>query len=344
MIRSAGTLGLVCVLWLPALPGTAGKPAALQAVAMPEADRLRIAEAFRLADALGNRVWPDWDKAPFAVLLVTPEHEFLVRHPKPTEDFTLVGEDAALKGKVWARKRKHPTHLLATFPAVGGVPTVVIGQAENTEAKTSTRWVITLLHEHFHQLQNSQPRYYADVDALGLARGDQTGMWMLNYPFPYTAPEVKEHFTVLCKALAGALRARQQPEFSQKLASYMAARKKFQALLKADDAKYFAFQVWQEGIARYTECHLAELAAADYTPSKAFQELKDYTPFREVARALLSAIEKELETVQLDKAKRTVVYNFGAAEGLVLDRAHPDWRKRYFAEKFSLDGHFRPEP
>src|SRR5262245_42881723 len=104
MFRSACTLGLLSALCLPPVPGMAGKPAALQAVAMPEADRLRIAEAFRLDDALGNRVRPDWDKAPFAVLLVTPEHEFLVRHPKPTEDFALVGEDVALRGKVWVRK------------------------------------------------------------------------------------------------------------------------------------------------------------------------------------------------------------------------------------------------
>src|SRR5947208_16112695 len=94
------------------------------APSLPNTDRIRIAEAFRLADALGNRVWPDWDKAPFAVLLVTPEHEFLIRHPKPSDDFTLTGEDAVLKHKVWFRQRKNPTNFLATFPAVGGVPTI----------------------------------------------------------------------------------------------------------------------------------------------------------------------------------------------------------------------------
>ena len=35
--------------------------------------------------------------------------------------------------------------------------------------------------------------------------------------------------------------------------------------------------------------------------------------------------------------------SFGAAEGLVLDRARPDWRKRYFENKFTLDPHFRFE-
>jgi hypothetical protein len=97
---------------------------------LPEMDRVRIAEAFRLADAIGNRVWPDWDKAPFAILLVTPEYEFLMRHPRPSEDFTAIPEANDSKQKVWFRKRQFSPNLLATFPAVGGIPTIVIGQAE----------------------------------------------------------------------------------------------------------------------------------------------------------------------------------------------------------------------
>jgi hypothetical protein len=314
---------------------------AQEAAALPAADRIRIAEAFRLADALGNRVWPDWDKAPFGVLLVTPDREFLIRHAKPSDDFILVGEDADLRGKVWQRPRKFPTQLLATFPAVGGVSTVVIGQAENTESKTSTRWVITLLHEHFHQFQDRQPRFYAEVDALGLARGDTTGMWMLNFPFPYTDAEVKSHFSAMARLLGQALAARESPDFRDRFTAYVESRAKFRSLLKADDYKYFAFQIWKEGIARYTEYHLARLAAAEYKPSKEFQKLKDYVSFEEVAQDILSRMQKELESVQLDRAKRTVVYNFGAAEGLILDRARPEWRKQYFEEKFTLDKHFR---
>ena len=41
-------------------------------------DRTRLAEVFRLADLLGDRIWTNWSKAPFAVLLVTPTYEFLI--------------------------------------------------------------------------------------------------------------------------------------------------------------------------------------------------------------------------------------------------------------------------
>jgi len=121
-------------------------------------DRIRLAEAFRLADEIGNDVWPGWSKAPFAVLLVTPDYEFLIRHPKPSDDFAKLAYDPVLKSDVYYRKRTFPKTFLATFPAISGsmISTIVVGQAENTWVKTSTPWVITLLHEHFHQLQDSQ--------------------------------------------------------------------------------------------------------------------------------------------------------------------------------------------
>src|SRR5687767_6086355 len=104
-------LALVCVFLFHAAAASAR-----QKPRLPEVDRTRLAEAYRLGDALGNRVWPGWDKAPFAVLLVTPEYEFLVRHPKPSSNFTLVGYDPLLKSSVHLRKRTHPVNLLATFP------------------------------------------------------------------------------------------------------------------------------------------------------------------------------------------------------------------------------------
>ena len=70
-----------------------------------EPDRIRLAEAFRLADAIGNEVWPGWSSAPFAVLLVTPEQEFLIRHPAPSPDFVAGDDDSLLGSRVYARPR-----------------------------------------------------------------------------------------------------------------------------------------------------------------------------------------------------------------------------------------------
>jgi hypothetical protein len=309
----------------------------LAAPALAEIDRVRLREVFRLGDRIGDRVWPGWSKAPFAVLLVTPDFEFLVRHPKPSADFTKLGYDALLKQQVYYRKRNFSPQLLATFPAISGSinSTIVVGQAENTMAKTSVPWVIMLLHEHFHQLQDSQPNFYSDVNALNLAHGDQTGMWMLNYAFPYERIPVQEQFATMSKLLAAATGAPKR-ERAQKVREYLEARRKFQDMLGLDDYKYLSFQFWKEGIARYTEYRVAQMAATKYRVSKEFRALKDYQSFAEVARATRERIFRQLVTQKLGEAKREVVYPFGAAEGLLLDQINPGWRRRYFVEKFDL--------
>lgn len=308
--------------------------------ALREVDRTRLAEAFRLSDQLGDDIWAGWSKAPLAVLLVTPDKEFLIRHPQPSKDFTSIGYDTKLKSEVYYRDRKFATNLLATFPAVGGISTIVIGQAENTASKTSTPWVITLMHEHFHQLQDAQPGFYKDTEALNLSRGDQTGMWMINYPFPYETAAVSQQFAVLVRLLAEAIETKPQALFNAKLSEYLEARNTLQQMLSADDYKYFSFQLWKEGIARYTELRVAQWAAAKYRPTREFQTLKDFTTFNSAADQVHKGILHELSTLKLENYKRVAFYPIGAAEGLLLDRSNPKWRRRYFAEKFDNSVYF----
>ena len=305
-----------------------------------EVDRIRLAEAFSIGGSLSDRVWKDWGKAPFAVLLVTPEYEFLIRHPQPSKDFTLIGYDAMLKGDVYFRKRIFGPGLLAAFPAVGGVSTIVIGQAENTDKKTSTPWVIAMLHEHFHQLQDSQPNAYTETQALNLSRGDQTGMWMLNYAFPYSSPEVRDYFSVLSRLMVEALQAKNRSLFSTKLAAYLEARQQLQKMLSSDDYKYFSLQMWKEGLARYTEYRIAKLAAQNYKPTRQFRTLKDFTSFETVADQILDTIMKELSQLRLENSGRVAFYPLGAGEGLLLDRANPKWQSRYFVDKFYIEKYF----
>lgn len=149
---------------------------AYAAPAIEQIDRIRIAEAYRIGEKLQDKLWQGWSKAPFGMLLITDEHEFLIHHPKPNAEFTFIGYDELLKSEVFVRPRKFHKNFLATFPAFGPTPVIVIGKAENTTDKTSSRWVFVVLHEHFHQLQYSRPGYFSDVNALGLNGGDQTGL------------------------------------------------------------------------------------------------------------------------------------------------------------------------
>ncbi len=303
---------------------------------LPSQDRLRLSEAFRLADSVGDRLWPMWNRAPFAVLLVTQDKEFLIRHPRPSPEFQFATYDRLLKTRVYIRGRTFDLGFLATFPAVSGIPTIVVGQAEATTAKSSTPWVVTILHEHFHQLQTSQPTYYAEIERLGLARGDNTGMWMLNYAFPYDDDRVDKQFSMLCSQLAELLEVPKREDVSGRLTAYLKLRRSLRELLKPDDYRYLSFQLWQEGIARYTEYHAALRASQSYEPGQGFRSLADFTPYADVATAMRERIVRELTAMDLAKNRRTAFYAMGAAEGLLLDRVNPGWRGRYFEVKFDL--------
>ncbi len=314
----------------------ASRTAAQSAPHMSATDQTRIREAFNLASRLGDHIWPGWHDAPFALLLVTPEVEFLVHHASPTPEFMRAGSDTLVGAQLFYRKRVFSTGMQATFPAVNGVNTVVIGQAELTGDKTSTRWVLTVLHEHFHQLVYSAPGYYADVSRLGLAHGDETGMWMLNYPFPYDSACVQEKFLSMSHALLDALAQVDETALKKKTAIFTRAQREFRESVPAEAAKYFDFQLWQEGVARYTEVVLGELAKRNYVPLPDFSALPDFTPYGTVASAIRNNIMTDLGSLSLAKARRIVVYSVGAAEALLLDRVRPEWKRDFLMHRFRL--------
>ena len=300
---------------------------------LPADDGIRIREFYRLAAQVQDKIWPNWSTVPAPLILVTKETEFLTHHGSPPPEFKKIADD------FYVRPRQHPLGLQATFPAFGPPAVIVIGEPRNTQSKTSTPWLVTVMHEHFHQLQYGQPGYYQAVEALGLARGEKSGMWMLNYPFPYDKPEVAQEFARLRNLLLAAVSEADRKKFTALARQYTAERKKFFALVSADDHKYFSFQLWQEGIARYTQVKAAE-AAAEYQPTAEFAALADYEPFSAYAARARKETLDELKQADLAKMKREAVYSFGGAEGLLLDRINPKWKEEYFKELLSTDGLF----
>jgi hypothetical protein len=300
-------------------------------------DRIRIAEAFRIGEKLQDQLWTGWRAAPFSLLFVTDENEFLIRHPKPNDEFRSIGYDKLLRSEVFVRPRKFQPNLLATFPAFGMSPVIVIGKAENTSDKTSTRWVFVLLHEHFHQLQYSQPDYYTRVNALDLSGGDTTGMWQINFAFPYEKTDVAKKFKEASMLLLETYRAPNEKARNEGLGRFYISRNELRSMISPADYRYMSFQNWQEGIARYTQYRMAELASRKLKPSRAFRKLSDFTTFQAEADRLLKMTLDELRDLDLAEWKRTVFYPFGAVEGLILDQTDPRWRIRYLESKFSLD-------
>lgn len=297
-------------------------------------DRARIKETIDINKNFGEKVWQGISETPFSILLVTDSVEFLINHPYPSLEFSLLNYDTLLQTEIFYRKTTFSKHLLATF-TVEGLSCVVIGTPENTGLST-TAWITTLLHEHFHQYQEYSPDFFSNVAELELTGGDQTGMWMLNYPFPYSNDNIVQQYNKYVNALSRAVRSIDKKGFDQKLELYLSERKEFRRVLDTSDYKYFSFQVWKEGIARYTEYKFLQLLE-NYHPSPEVAALTDFIPFHEYREKLYESELNSLKNLELDKNQRVCFYAIGFAEGLILDNLDTEWHHKYLTDKFFVE-------
>lgn len=298
-------------------------------------DKIRIRESMLISEKYGDNIWKGINAIPFTIILVTDSIEFLIKHPSPSDDFKFLTEDSVLGAAIFYRKAQYPKHLLATFPAVKGVNCIVVGTPENT-GKNSTEWILTVLHEHFHQYVYSQPDYYQSVAALDLAAGDQTGMWMLKYPFPYGNERINKQYQSYISALLSAITFKSNTSV---LNAFKFERNKLKQIMAPADYRYFSFQLWQEGIARYTEYKFMELLK-NYSPSKELITLKDFISFNEYKAVFYKAEINKLKHLSLKKDKRICFYTAGFAEGILLDKLNPAWKDKFFDRKFYLESYY----
>jgi len=281
----------------------------------PEPLAPEIATLRAFARERGDAVWPGFGAAPFGLLLIRGEREILLCHPTAPPGFTAEGRDAATGCPRLGRPRGAlPAGLLAAMPIFGPPATIVMGTPEATRLGAA-RWRSTILHEHFHQWQAALPDYYARVGALDLAGGDETGMWMLNFAFPYEDAPTTAAFAETSRALAAALAARGGDAFAARLADYLARRRAFAAAAGERNWRYFEFQLWQEGIARWTE-----LALGRASPDPAMRADADV---RE------AEIRRALDHPDLAGQQRLAVYAMGAGEALLMEACRAPWRSLY---------------
>jgi hypothetical protein len=300
-----------------------------------EADRIRIKEANIISSKYGDNIWKGYNDVPFIIILVTDSIEFLIDHPNPSDDYIFLINDEVLDSKIYYLKTQFNPQFLATFPAVNGLSCIVVGTPENTN-KNSSEWIITLLHEHFHQYQSTHPGYYENINQLSLSGGDQTGMWMLNYPFPYESIAIKDQFKSFTESLYLSVTSINNKDFEKKLMLYIKERERLKNVMPAADYRYFSFQLWQEGLARHTEYIFLDLLK-NYTPSKEISALPDFEPFGALKKKMYDEEMKKLKENNLDQSQRNSFYTVGFAEGILLDKLNKDWRSRYFEDMFYIE-------
>lgn len=273
--------------------------------------------------------WPEWNQTEMPLLLIDEEREFAFNTSSTDATFT--------KDKYPTRPASFNKQFLATFPLLNNQPTIVVGTPKNT-GKSSEGWTTTLLHEHFHQLQFSRPNYYSAQKALDLHKGDQTGMWMLNHPFPYEDESVNTKMKLIAKNLLSLDSVEEQ----KVLTKHKQLKESLRKEIGNEHYKYLNLQLWQEGYARFLEMELTN----DWLNH--FDEIKQ-DQFSRFEIQNLANEQKQQVKIHLTKSspkdlKRVYFYALGAAEAQLIAKTNPYWKEQYFDSLFTTDHLLKMNP
>jgi hypothetical protein len=163
----------------------------------------------------------------------------------------------------------------------------------------------------------------------------------LNYPFPYTDDKVNSSFNNLKSKLTGALLKTANDSLPYAAADYVEAKKTFEKSISEKDMRYLEFQLWQEGVARYTEYKvMSYLLKNNFKFSEEFKALPDFIPINEYYGKRLKGLMEEIQNMSLAENQRGCFYPMGALEGMILDVYKPDWKKNYYTSWFNTTKFF----
>lgn len=274
--------------------------------------RLMIRDGRRIVAESGDIVWPGIGTVTLPIDLIENDREILFcgRH---APGFTPAAIDPVTGCGMQWRKRELPVDLAAAS-TMGDQPLIQMGLPGTLELSRA-QWIVTLLHESFHQYQASLPGYQAAVDAIGVDLDKPGSGWFLSYPFPYARHDVVAAFARMNRC-ARAFLANKSPAKARQLASdYVTARREAEAVVGARDWRYYEFQVGQEGVARWYELRLARSAGRRDRAIAAVATDK--------WGGLVTSL-RATEAQGLNIWKRNALYVFGAVEAEMLDQTAPD--------------------
>ncbi len=273
----------------------------------------------------GDSIWENISDTPLRILLITDSLEYLFNHDSPNASFEWYQYDSSLCTNIYVRPRKFPVFLRATFPAVNGIDCIVAGNTQNTE-KSDEDWIIMLLHEHFHLYQNENPQYKKNISLLAQKISKGNDNWMLDYNFPYNDTIINELFKEYTSSVYNISMVLNNKNTNERVIPYVPDLSKIQNLMDPDDYDYFRFQIWQEGIATYTEYQYLKILSKN---SNSFKESRalDYALKDE---KLLKDYTKYLLETDLRKSQRNLFYSLGLLEGIINDEINPEWKTEYF--------------
>ncbi len=325
------------VLLLVTTSGLAAAPEASST--LPDRDASMIAEAYHLWESLGETVWPGWTTIEMPIIYIRSDFEYAIGFETAPRGFESLGFDRRIGRDVFVRPRTFDPHLTASF-FVDGTPAVVIGTS-GTIGREPGWWVLTVVHEMFHVLQDSRGSV-EKIASLKIGPGNDPS-WQLNWPFPYDDPEVMRLVHLQGYPIFLGFTASDDADARYDAGTVMDAVGVYRDYLKLKTGSrtaydYSRFQEATEGVAFYTERRLAKAAAeGGYQPLPAFEALSDAKPYPDIWSRLYESRIFLVKHAGRATQSRLTFYHLGMGKALLLDRIAPEWKKRYFEKDLWLD-------
>lgn len=286
--------------------------------------RVMIRDTREIVRRSGDEIWPDYSDITLPVQLVEPTREVLFCGQRAA-GFKAVDVDRVSGCGLQVRKRELPIDVAAASD-LDNQQVIQIG-LPSALGMSRSEWIVTLLHETFHQYQASLRGYNEAVSTVAQSLGQRGTDWILNYQFPYTDPTVVDAFADMNHCALVFLANRDPKHVARLVADYVRARHRAREAAGETAWQYYEFQVGQEGVARWTELKMARIAG--HRDSRIAEVVADRW-------AGLSTSLRAISEQGINIWKRGSFYVFGAVEAEMLDQITPAWRHIYVRRPFTL--------
>lgn len=339
---------------------------------LSEEEQIILLEMERLVDTLGDEILPGFGEAPIPTILYNSDYVFMVgitdpadgwvkvpqntnrgeawelvddeillnlpyyRQPLPDPDttpeaFTVrVGDEwaASMQTYDWMRislvetiQADLPGFFKPIFPYRLFIKQLVKGQ---------DHYISLIIHERFHAYQGMlAENKLSQAEITNIEQQD-------NYPWMNEALE--SAWRAEMKLLVEVLEEENPEQQAALVDEFLAIRKERRntASLNSDLISYEQQREWLEGLARYAELKIWELANhSNYTPLSETSELTDfdsYQKFNARWRAELNQFP-----LMADHEGEGRFYYSGMAQAYLLDQLMPDWKEHIFEDGVWLE-------
>ncbi len=329
MKRRRGSKALAVFVLLALIPALRAlepqaKTEPLDSAVLTADDKKLLQEALRLKQAVGDEAWPGLASAAIPMVIYNDRYEFLVGHPSAPEPWTKVENDD-FGGQAYYRRTAEDPQAFAV--RVGEEWAGSLSTLERMNRKVPFKiaadfYVVILLHETFHafQAKEAPARFHR---ALALYAQEKN--------YPAKDPSFVKAWNTEGSLLAAALKTKDQAELLTTTRVFLRNRRErhAQVPLSASIADYEREMEWLEGLAKYVEIRIYELAAA----SPGAPGVLSYRSGLPYWLPDFMRLERLLGTQEGDLR----FYLSGMAQARILDRLKPGWKQRFLQDGGSME-------